>query len=249
MNFTMFFYPHHVFFPNGKPSHKSATPGSDRKKLKMGSPTKKSKSSPTSKKRKAVLKPRDAVESDPPSPKELKKHRKRRKEALKKVQEMFFHKFGVFSVFFFVGAKFGGGGHCFVLSLGTEEWEFGRKAVLMWNSHVWHFLIGTKLYCRDIVGKLDISHVLNLPCGNWSVFYTQTNNVRKRWSLSCCIKLWTLTLFITFLPSLSSGFRKKSRKRATEMLRWSNLRPVPASRPAPGLVVAHFSICCQHKGE
>ena len=55
----------------------------------MGSPTKKSKSSPTKKsKRKAVLKPRDAVESDPPSPKELKKHRKRRKEALKKVQDL-----------------------------------------------------------------------------------------------------------------------------------------------------------------
>ena len=44
---------------------------------------------------------------------------------------MFFHKFGVFfGGVFFVGPKFGEGG-CFVLSLGTEEWEFGRKAVLM----------------------------------------------------------------------------------------------------------------------
>lgn len=99
--------------------------GSDRKKVgtKVGtkaSPVKKSKlkSSPTDpKKRKAVLKPRDAVESDadgsaaasggddsPPEPKVTKrKGKKLRKEALKpKMQDDFFGKFEDVVSFYFV---------------------------------------------------------------------------------------------------------------------------------------------------
>ena len=118
------------------------------------------KSSPTDpKKRKAVLKPRDAVESDadgsaaasggddsPPEPKVAKrKGKKLRKEALKpKMQDDFFggnskmfcHFILLFvffvcclCCFFVVGAEFGWGGS-FVLSLGSKEWGVERQHIL-----------------------------------------------------------------------------------------------------------------------